>query len=69
MLCPDNEPYPEKYLYNVLLLAKHSGESHTIQVEAEDEDDALDVADMMIDEDDQYQNFRTGWKIAEANLA
>lgn len=52
--------------YTVLLTAKHTNETHTIMVEADNEDDAMEIVDNMIDESEEYKEFRSGWKIAEA---
>ena len=52
--------------YRVFLLNKHSPDTATIHVQAEDEEDAMDEAEEIIDLDDNYVHFRTGWKISEA---
>jgi hypothetical protein len=52
--------------YEVILLHKHSRDTAIIQVAASDEDEAIDMVDMMIDNDENYAHFREGWKISEA---
>ncbi len=61
-----NQNTSDGTVYDVLLMAKHSDETYMIGVRAMDEDSAMDIVDRMIDENDDYKPFRTGWKIVEA---
>ena len=52
--------------YEVILLHKHSRDTEIIQVTASDESHAMDIVDAMIENDEEYADFREGWKISEA---
>ena len=52
--------------FNVFLVSKHSSDTFTMMVNATDEDDAMEVADTIIDTDDAYSEYRVGWRISEA---
>jgi len=55
--------------YNVFLFAKHSSDTFTMTVEATDEENAMVVADHIIDTHEEYAEYRKGWRISEAMLA
>lgn len=52
--------------FNVFLVSKHSSDTFTMTVNATDEDDAMEVANTIIDTDDAYSEYRVGWRISEA---
>ena len=52
--------------FTVILTAKHSSETHTIDVDANDEEDAMEKVNAMIETDPNYSEFKHGWRISEA---
>ena len=52
--------------FTVILVAKHSSETATMTVDAIDEENAMDVANNLIETDPQYAEYKTGWRISEA---
>lgn len=52
--------------YTVILTAKHSSEVSSITLYADDAEDAMERANTLIDTDDSYTYYRTGWRISEA---
>ena len=52
--------------FTVILTAKHSSDTHTIDVDADDEENAMEKVNTMIETDPNYSEFKQGWRISEA---